>query len=59
MRGGRRPGSGAPKGNMNALKHGKYSMKVKELLEDIPGGFFILDKKAKKLRFIYKEEQEL
>lgn len=24
-RGGRRPGAGAPRGNMNALKHGSYS----------------------------------
>ena len=24
-RGGRRPGAGAPKGNMNALKSGRYS----------------------------------
>jgi hypothetical protein len=24
-RGGRRPGAGAPRGNLNALKHGRYS----------------------------------
>ena len=30
-RGGRRPGAGAPRGNMNALKHGKYSKQFSEL----------------------------
>ncbi|MCH8815533.1 MAG: hypothetical protein IH957_10670 [Chloroflexi bacterium] len=37
--GGRRPGSGAPKGNLNALKHGRSSRYYKELIEtlaDIP-----------------------
>jgi hypothetical protein len=30
-RGGRRPGAGAPKGNFNALKHGRYSRQFAEL----------------------------
>jgi hypothetical protein len=29
-RGGKRPGAGAPKGNMNALKHGRYSKQFAE-----------------------------
>ena len=37
-RGGKRPGAGAPKGNMNALKHGRYSKQFAEfgrLINDI------------------------
>jgi hypothetical protein len=37
--GGRRPGAGAPKGNTNALKHGRTSRRKAQLLEgalDIP-----------------------
>jgi hypothetical protein len=37
--GGRRPGAGAPKGNLNALKHGRTSRRKAQLLEgalDIP-----------------------
>ena len=30
-RGGRRPGAGAPKGNLNALKTGRYSTRVRAL----------------------------
>ena len=30
-RGGRRPGAGAPKGNLNAFKHGRYSMQFAAL----------------------------
>ena len=30
-RGGRRPGAGAPKGNLNALKSGRYSTRVRAL----------------------------
>ena len=30
-RGGRRPGAGAPKGNLNALKHGSYSRQFAQL----------------------------
>lgn len=37
-RGGRRPGAGAPKGNKNALKHGRYSSdrKIRELARGRP-----------------------
>jgi hypothetical protein len=31
--GGRRPGAGAPKGNLNALKHGRFSRYQKALIE--------------------------
>jgi hypothetical protein len=31
--GGRRPGAGAPKGNLNALKHGRTSRRKAQLLE--------------------------
>jgi hypothetical protein len=34
-RGGPRPGSGPPKGNLNALKHGRYSRRHKKLLESL------------------------
>jgi len=34
-RGGPRPGSGPPKGNLNALKHGRYSSRHKKLLESL------------------------
>ena len=30
-RGGPRPGAGAPKGNLNALKHGKMSRQLKQV----------------------------
>ena len=33
--GGVRPGSGPPKGNLNALKHGRYSRRHKQLLESL------------------------
>ena len=32
-RGGKRPGAGAPKGNLNALKNGKTSVQFQRLLE--------------------------
>ena len=31
-RGGRRPGAGAPRGNLNALKHGRSSYRFQQLL---------------------------
>ena len=31
--GGRRPGAGAPKGNLNALKHGRNSRRQAQLVE--------------------------
>ena len=34
-RGGPRPGSGPPKGNLNALKHGRYSRRHRQLLESL------------------------
>src|SRR5438132_10273485 len=34
-RGGPRPGSGPPKGDLNALKHGRYSRRHKQLLESL------------------------
>jgi hypothetical protein len=38
--GGRRPGAGAPKGNLNAFKHGRTSRRQTEILEamaQVPG----------------------
>jgi hypothetical protein len=32
-RGGRRPGAGAPKGNLNGLRHGRNSDQVKRLVD--------------------------
>ncbi|MBI4235976.1 MAG: hypothetical protein HY688_01295 [Chloroflexi bacterium] len=32
-RGGKRPGAGAPKGNMNALVHGRRSRQLQDLLD--------------------------
>src|SRR3972149_494117 len=40
QRGGRRPGAGAPKGNLNALKHGETSRQMQHLataLALVPG----------------------
>ncbi len=34
-RGGRRPGAGAPKGNLNGLKHNRYSKQFKGLVETL------------------------
>ena len=34
-RGGRRPGAGAPKGNHNALKTGKYSKRFREAMSNL------------------------
>jgi len=34
-RGGPRPNSGPPRGNLNALKHGRYSRRHKKLLESL------------------------
>jgi hypothetical protein len=31
MRGGKRPGAGAPKGNLNAIKNGHYCFRLKSL----------------------------
>ena len=33
--GGRRPGAGAPKGNLNALKHGRTSRQVQDFIEAV------------------------
>jgi hypothetical protein len=55
-RGGPRPGSGAPKGNVNALKHGRYSRRQAHLLEsllavpDAREAFIALAKRNKKRR---------
>lgn len=53
--GGKRPNSGAPKGNINAVKHGRYSKQLLELLEQVPEGFMVLNKKEKRLTFLYKK----
>lgn len=34
-RGGRRPGAGAPRGNINAIKHGRYSTReIQAMIDD-------------------------
>jgi hypothetical protein len=59
--GGPRPGSGAPRGNTNALKHGKYSRRQADLLQallDVPQAkeaFIALAKRNKQRR---KEAEE-
>lgn len=55
-RGGRRPGAGAPRGNINALRTGQYSKAVREIMEKTGEGILVLDKKRKKLVLLYKEE---
>jgi hypothetical protein len=34
-RGGKRPGSGAPKGNLNRLKHGKHSKQLSGVISSM------------------------
>ena len=48
-RGGRRPGAGAPRGNLNAVKHGLESIQVKSALRagSLQQWKFILDKMNK------------
>jgi len=53
-RGGKRPGAGAQKGNLNALRTGQYSERMRELLDDVPEGFFIMTKKGGMV-FIHKK----
>ena len=51
--GGRRPGAGAPKGNLNAFRHGRYSTQQKDLarlLAQIPQARDSLIKLAKRRR---------
>lgn len=55
-RGGKRPGAGAPRGNINALRTGQHSKTVRELLEKAEQGIWILDKKRKKMVFVYREQ---
>ena len=44
--GGYREKGAFKKGNLCALKHGKYSPRLRELLDEFPEGFFMLDKKT-------------
>jgi len=53
-RGGKRPRAGAPKGNANALKTGRYSQKVKEILDQVPDSGFILYTKKGGLQYIHR-----
>ena len=59
--GGRRPGAGAPKGNLNALKHGRYSQRQVQLLEalvEIPEARDALIALTKRNRRLRKQAQE-
>lgn len=37
-RGGKRPGAGAPRGNLNALKHGRRSVRLHALVRLVAAG---------------------
>jgi len=59
--GGRRPGAGAPKGNLNALKHGRTSRRQAELLEiimEIPETRDALIELANRNRRLRKKAEE-
>ncbi len=52
-RGGRRPGAGAPKGNLNALKHGENSRQLQQLaiaLSLVPDARKALNRLARRQR---------
>ncbi len=51
-RGGYRPGYGFQKGNLYAVKHGRYSEKFQELRKLAPNGFFILNKRTGVFEFV-------
>ena len=58
--GGRRRGAGAPKENLNALRHGRYSTKHKDLirlLQSIPGVEEILSQIARQQEYRKKKTQ--
>jgi len=59
-RGGRRPGAGAPKGNLNGLKTGRHSKIYKQLAEallDTPEAHALLLRIAKRQRKARKEKE--
>ena len=59
--GGRRPGAGAPKGNLNALKHGRTSRRQTELIEalmQVPEARDTMIALAKRNRRLRKEAEE-
>jgi len=59
--GGRRPGAGAPKGNMNALKHGRYSRRQVRLIEalmEVPEARDTMIALAKRNRRARKQAEE-
>jgi hypothetical protein len=59
--GGRRPGAGAPKGNLNGLKHGRYSRQqalIVQALADIPEARDALINIAKRNRIRRKQAEE-
>jgi 23S rRNA A2030 N6-methylase RlmJ len=45
-RGGYREKGAFKKGNFAALKHGKYSPRLVELLKEFPEGLWMIDKKT-------------
>jgi len=57
-RGGRRPGAGARKGNLNALKTGEYSKQIAKIFEQIPDKSFILLTKKGGLRLAQRKDHE-
>ncbi len=51
-RGGKRPGAGAPKGNLNAFKHGYTSKQYKRLIEIVAA-----DPEARKLLIVLAKKR--
>ncbi len=49
-RGGRRPGAGAPRGNTNALKQGRYS--TREIWAMVEDAMLDPEKKSKLIKFL-------
>lgn len=54
MRGGKRPGAGAPKGNMNAMKHGGYSKQFAQI-----GALFASDPRTREALLALAERHNL
>lgn len=53
-RGGKREGAGAKPGNVNALKHGKFSRRIRNMADQVPEGFILVTPKGG-LRLVKKK----
>ena len=56
-RGGKRPGAGAPQGNVSGMKHGRYSKRMRELVKDHPGGIMVFNKKENRMVLLYSKTE--